>query len=188
MGRVFYFQDENGQPFAYVRRKILTLRENIRVYTDESMTVELLRINARNIIDFAAAFDVEDATTGEHVGTLKRRGFKSLIRDEWMLMDTAGNEIGRIVEDSTGWALFRRFILDWIPQNYIFQLYGELVGEARQNWNFFAPKMLVDFTGNPGKLDLRLGMAGVVLLMAVEGRQESESRSFNFGTSPSGNY
>ncbi|HKD15555.1 MAG TPA: hypothetical protein VKE71_13555, partial [Candidatus Angelobacter sp.] len=59
-----------------------------------------------------------------------------------------------------------------IPQSYTFELGGQEIGTARQNWNFFAPKMEVDFTNDPGKrLDRRLVAAAIVLLMAVERRQ-----------------
>ncbi len=182
LGRVYYFEDETGQPFGYVRRKILTWKEKIRVFTDESMTTELLRINARNIIDFMATFDVEDATTGERVGAIRRRGFKSLVKDEWTIFDNLDREIGIIVEDSLALALIRRFLFDWIPQTFHFEISGQNVGEARQNWNFFAPRLFVDFSANQ-TLDPRLAMAGVVLLISIERRQDSEANfSVDFGS------
>jgi hypothetical protein len=69
-------------------------------------------------------------------------------------------------------AFVRRFITALLPQAYTFELHGQAVGTATQNWNLFAPRMHVDFTADPGKqLDRRLAVAAVVLLMAVEGRQ-----------------
>ena len=46
------------------------------------MQVELLSIQARQIIDFSAAYDVYDGSTGSKVGALKRKGMKSILRDE----------------------------------------------------------------------------------------------------------
>jgi hypothetical protein len=105
-------------------------------------------------------------------GVLKRRGWKSVVRKEWTIMDNLDQEVGKIREDSLALALVRRFITALLPQAYIFELAGQQVGAAKQNWNIFVPKMFVDFTADPGKrLDRRLVVAAVVLLMAVEGRQ-----------------
>jgi hypothetical protein len=103
---------------------------------------------------------------------LKRRGWKSVLRKEWTIMDAADQEIGTIREDSNMLAFVRRFVTALLPQKYTFEVGGQQLGTATQNWNLFAPKMYVDFTGDPGKqVDRRLAVAAVVLLMAVEGRQ-----------------
>jgi hypothetical protein len=48
-----------------------------------------------------------------------------------------------------------------------------MVGKAKQNFNLFAPKMHCDFSLDPGKkLDRRLALSAVILLMAIEGRQQ----------------
>lgn len=168
----FYIDDAMGNALAFLRKKVFTLKDEIRVFTDETQGMELLHIKARKIIDWGTAFDVTDSINRQKVGALKRRGWKSVMRKEWLIMDALDQEIGRIQEDSMMLALVRRFVLAVIPQTYSFELYGQPVGSAEQNWNLFAPKMRVDFTSDPGKrLDRRLAVAAVVLLMAVEGRQ-----------------
>lgn len=169
----FYFCDQNGSVLAFLRKKVFTLKDEIRVFTDETQSFELLRIKGRQIIDFGAAFDVTDSINNERVGTLKRRGWKSLMRKEWIILDAREKEIGRFKEDSLMLAMLRRFITSLIPQEYTFELEGRPIGTARQNWNFFAPKMQVDFSGDPGrKFDRRLAAAAIILLLAVEGRQQ----------------
>ena len=169
----FYFCDQNGSVLAFLRKKVFTLKDEIRVFTDETQSFELLRIKGRQIIDFGAAFDVMDSINNERVGTLKRRGWKSLVRKEWTILDAREKEIGRFKEDSLMLAMLRRFITSLIPQEYTFELEGRQIGTARQNWNFFAPKMQVDFSGDPGrKFDRRLAAAAIILLLAVEGRQQ----------------
>ena len=169
----FYFCDQNGSVLAFLRKKVFTLKDEIRVFTDETQSFELLRIKGRQIIDFGAAFDVTDSINNERVGTLKRRGWKSLMRKEWIILDAREKEIGRFKEDSLMLAMLRRFITSLIPQEYTFELEGRPIGAARQNWNFFAPKMQVDFSGDPGrKFDRRLAAAAIILLLAVEGRQQ----------------
>ena len=168
----FYVQDHLGNALAFLRKKVFTWKDDIRVFTDETQSLELLRIKARKIIDWGAAFDVSDSINNQKVGALKRRGWKSVLRKEWVVMDALDQEIGRIREDSAMLAFVRRFITALLPQTYTFELAGQQVGTAAQNWNLFAPRMYVDFTADPGRaLDRRLAVAAVVLLMAVEGRQ-----------------
>src|SRR5215472_11974196 len=168
----FYIDDHMGNALAFLRKKVFTWKDEIRVFTDETQSMELLHIKARKIIDWGTAFDVTDSINHQKVGVLKRRGWKSVMRKEWIIMDALDQEIGRIQEDSMMLALVRRFVLAFIPQTYSFEIAGQPVGTAEQNWNVFAPKMRVDFSSDPGKrLDRRLAVASVVLLMAVEGRQ-----------------
>jgi hypothetical protein len=168
----FYVQDQFGNALAFLRKKVFTWKDDIRVFTDERQSLELLRIKGRKIIDWGAAFDVTDSINNQKVGALKRRGWKSVVRKEWIIMDPFDQEIGRIREDSAMLALVRRFITALLPQAYAFELRGQPVGTVTQNWNPFAPKMYVDFSADPSKqLDRRLAVAAVVLLMAVEGRQ-----------------
>ncbi len=169
----FYVQDQFGNALAFLRKKVFTWKDEIRVFTDESQSLELLRIKARKIIDWGTAFDVTDSINSQKVGVLKRQGWKSVLRREWTIMDALDQEIGRIREDSALLAFVRRFIIGLLPQTYTFDLRGQQIGSATQNWNLFAPRMYVDFTADPGKqLDRRLVVAAVVLLMAIEGRRQ----------------
>ncbi|MGC2695598.1 MAG: hypothetical protein WA738_07385 [Candidatus Angelobacter sp.] len=168
----FYVQDHLGNALAFLRRKVFTWKDEVRVFTDETQSLELLRIKARKVIDWGTAFDVTDSINNQKVGVLKRRGWKSVVRKGWTIMDSLDQEIGKIKEDSLVLALVRRFITALLPQTYSFELGGQEIGTATQNWNIFVPKMAVDFTRDPGKrLDRRLAVAAIVLLLAVEGRQ-----------------
>jgi hypothetical protein len=172
-GGAFWIRDVNsGELLMYSKQKAFRLREDIRVFTDEEMTTELLTIKARQMIDFAATYDVTDATTGENLGALRRRGLKSMVRDEWAIIDPVGQEIGTIKEDSTALALVRRFLFNLLPQSFTAEINGRLVAQFHQNWNFFLPKIRLDFSANQaGLLDVRLGIAAAILLAAIEGRQ-----------------
>lgn len=168
----FYIDDGTGNTIGFFVRKMLKLKDDIRIFTDETMTTELLQIKARSILDFSVAFDVVDSATGERVGGIKRRGWKSIVKDEWILMDSLDSEIGRVREDSPLLAAVRRLITNIIPQSYNINFGGDKVGRAKQNWNMFAPKLSLDFGADSvDRLDRRLGIAAGVLLMAIEGRQ-----------------
>lgn len=169
----FHFYDLSGNTLAFLRKKVFTWKDEIRIFTDQTQSMELLYIKARKIIDWGTAFDVTDSINRQKVGVLKRRGWKSLVRGEWTIMDANDVEIGRIQEDSLFLATVRRYLTTIIPQSYTFEVHGLQAGTARRNWNFFGPKLDVDFSADPGRmLDRRLVAAAVVLLMAVEGRQD----------------
>jgi hypothetical protein len=151
------------------------LREDIRVYADELKTQELLTIKARQIIDFSAAYDVIDSAAGEKVGTLRRKGLRSLLRDEWEVLDTADNVVGLLFEDSVGLALLRRLLLgSLLPQNYDLTMNAERVADLRQRFHLLGYQLDLDFSMDPNRrLDRRLGIAAGILLAAVEGKQAS---------------
>src|SRR5512133_2179967 len=118
LGGKVRFYDPGGKLVLFSEQKMFKMREDIRVYSDESKTQEVLMIKARHIMDFSAAYDVVDSTTGQKVGALRRKGLASILRDEWEVLDVSDNVIGKLFEDSMGMALLRRFLSNLIPQNY----------------------------------------------------------------------
>jgi uncharacterized protein YxjI len=169
----FHFYDMQGNKIAFLKRKLFKLKEDIRLYADDSATRELLLIKARSILDFGATYDVTDATTQQKIGALRRKALKSMLRDEWEILDAAEAVIGRIREDHMVLALLRRFGLNFIPQEYEFEVGGALAGTAKQGWNPFVLRMHIDLTADSlRRLDRRLAAAAIVLLLAVEGRQD----------------
>lgn len=168
----FRFYDAGENLVMFSEQKMFRLREDIRVYSDESKTQEVLMIKARQIIDFSAAFDVIDSITGQKVGALRRKGFASMLRDEWDILDVNDNVIGKLFEDSMGMALLRRFLSSLIPQNYDIVIGSNRVADLKQNFNPFTYQLNVDFSMDTARqLDRRVGIAAGILLAAIEGRQ-----------------
>ncbi|MBR4219557.1 MAG: hypothetical protein IKR81_00285 [Victivallales bacterium] len=171
-GAAFHIYDPQGQLIGFSNQKAFKLKEDIRVYTDESMSKELLFIQARHVIDFSASYDVYDSATGQHLGIWQRKGIMSLVRDNWILFDPQGNQIGEIKEDSLLLALVRRFIINLLPQDYSLN-YGPQntpVASFSQCFNPFIFKMKVIVPPNCPLLP-QLVLAGGILLSAIEGRQ-----------------
>ena len=168
----FRFYDPSGNLVMFSEQKMFKLREVIRVYSDESKAQEVLIVKARQIVDFSAAYDVIDASNNEHVGTLRRKGLKSILRDEWEVLNPAGQVIGTLFEDSMGLALLRRFLANFIPQNYDVSIGQSVVADLKQRFNPFRYELDIDFSmDTANQLDRRLGIAAGILLAAVEGRQ-----------------
>jgi hypothetical protein len=172
LGKSFQVFDSNNEVVFFCKMKAFKLREDIRLYTSESMETELLTIKARNIMDFSAAYDVMDAQTRQPIGVLKRKGMMSMLKDEWIIMTPGDRDVGYIKEDSMLLAVARR-VIGIIPQKYTAELDGRTVCTYQQNFNPFVFKIEIDFSHDEGKLfDRRLGLAAGILLAAIEGRQE----------------
>lgn len=168
--RIYNPQD---QLVLFTEQKIFKLKEDIRVYADETKSRELIQIHARNIIDFSAYYDVIDSQYSTKVGGLRRKGFRSLIQDEWEVFDPQDQSLGFLKEDSLGHALLRRFLLGrLLPQNYDLLFGTERVADYKQRFHLFRYILDIDFQMDSGKkLDRRLGVAAAILLAIIEGRQ-----------------
>ncbi len=175
LGAAFHVYDESGNLVMYSKQKAFKLKEDIRLYSDESMKVELLTITARSMLDFSASYDVIDPLAKQKVGALRRKGWSSLARDSWMLLNAHDQEIGTVQEDSMIAALVRRFIDAaslLMPQKFHAEMNGQTVCTYQQNFNPFVRRLTVDFTHDRNKqFDRRLGLAAAVLLSAIEGKQ-----------------
>lgn len=164
-----------GEMVLYSRQRMFRLKEDIRVYRDEGMTQEMLQIRARQVLDFSAAYDVVESTSGVKVGALRRRGWQSLARDEWQILNPNDEVMGTLQEDSLGRALLRRFLLGtWLPQHYVAALGAHPVAEYRQRFHLFRYEIEIDFSADPAQqFDRRLGLAAAILLAIIEGKQSS---------------
>ena len=171
----FRVYDPSENLVLFSEQKMFRLREDIRIYSDESKSQEVLTIKARQIIDFSAAYDVMDSMTGEKVGALRRKGWASLLRDEWEVLDASDQPRGLLFEDTMGLALLRRFLLgSLLPQNYDLTFGETRVADLRQRFNLFRYELDLDFSMDPARtLDRRLGIAAGILLATVEGKQSS---------------
>lgn len=171
-GAGFHVYDPLGRMVFFCRLKPFRLKEDIRVWTDESERVECLVIRARNVLDVAGIYDVLDPATGQKIGVLRRQAIRSMVRDEWAILDADDREVGRLREDSLALALVRRLLTNLVPQSFHARLGDGTVCLYRQRFNPFVRKLEVDFGPDPGRtFDRRLGLAAGLLLTAIEGRQ-----------------
>lgn len=173
-GKVRVFTPD-GRLGLYSEQKMFRLREDIRVFEDESRRRELLWIQARQVIDFAAAYDVTDQTSGQKVGALRRKGWKSIVRDAWEVLDPMDQVIATIREESVGLAMLRRFLLgSLLPQRYeAVDMNETVLANYQQLFHLFRYQMNIHFSPGPIQLDRRLGLAASILLAIIEGKQSS---------------
>ena len=172
LGNKFHIYDMQQNLCFFVQQKAFKLKEAITVYRDEGKSHEVMTIQARSIMDISATYDVTDAQSGEALGALQRQGLKSMLRDEWHILDVEGNRIGEIMEDSMALAVVRRFLSNLVPQAFTATVNGQLAAQFQQNFNPFVAKYEIDLSqAEQNGLDKRLAIAAVVLLLAIEGKQ-----------------
>jgi uncharacterized protein YxjI len=163
----------DGRTVLRASQKAFKLKEEITVF-DATGRFPVLQINARSVWDFSGTYDVIEVGSGARVGSIRRLGLQSMFRDEWRVLDSEGREIGSIFEDSMIMAIIRRFV-GMIPQSFHFEHDGAIVASFRQHFNPIILKMDLDFTADASDLlDRRLGIAAAILLVLIEGRQQSE--------------
>jgi hypothetical protein len=176
LGEEFHiYSDESMENMiGYSKQKALKLKEDIRVYSDESQSTELLTIKQKGILDFSGGFGLVDGQTGDSLGSMKRKCLKSMFKDSWVVLNSEGNEVGTLGEDSGVLALVRRFVPGmalFIPQVFSLKMNGAS-GEVTftQKINPLVHKLVVSGVSSSG-IDPRIAASAAVLLIAIEGRQ-----------------
>lgn len=165
--RTFRVFSTDGQLFMLVRHPIFRLREEILVWADEARTRPLLRVKSRQMIAINFTFDVFDAASNELLGSIQKRGFKSIIRDKFLILAPDGTEIGTAEEQ--GASILRRFI-PLLTSKHAITIDGEQVAFIRQVFRFFIKEF--DVTLSPSKVDPRFVLAIALLALMAEARRE----------------
>ncbi|MCH7224854.1 hypothetical protein [Haloferula sp. A504] len=172
----FQIMDPQGNILLYTKMRAFKLREDIRILGPDKQT-EIVTMRARQILDFGVTYDVRDGATGAPIGAFRRKGIKSIFKDEWLILDTADQEVGMIQEDSGGLAFLRRFLGGIVnlfaPQQHHGRIGQRPVLTFQQTRNPFVTKTYLDFSmDGGGLLDRRMGLAAAVLFCAIEGKQD----------------
>ncbi|MFO0831807.1 MAG: hypothetical protein U0637_08170 [Phycisphaerales bacterium] len=180
-GASFHIYNEQGAVVGYCNQKAFKLREDIRIYTDESMQKELLRINTQQIIDFSAAYTVA-LGDGTVLGIMKRKGLKStFLRDEWLILSPQGAQLAVLRERGSFMAFLRRWI-DYValfsPQKFdLIRDDGSHAAAFRQHFNWFVYRLGVAITRDDKDrddgIDDMMILAMGCLICAIEGRQSN---------------
>ena len=177
----FSLLDEDGtehEPFCFVQQARMKLKEDIGFFTDETRSVEIMRIKARQAFDPRARYDVT-AADGTKIGEIQKVFGKSLLRSTYQLYDAEGNEVAYATEKSFAVALLRRLLGvvsdygDWlpIPYDFVFMRGEEVLGlHHRRRWKL-KDTYEIDMSADADHtIDRRLILAIAVGMDALQAR------------------
>lgn len=169
LGRKMYVYAPNRSLLAYVKRPLFKLRDEFTIYADESETQPLLLVKARSVIGINMSYDVIDCASQQRVGTIRSRGWESIFRDTYDLLDEREQPVGVFVE--TGNAMLRR-LFPFLLGEWNIEVRGQTVGRVEQVWQWFEKEFTLDLSANRDAMDPRFAVALTVFALIRESRRE----------------
>ena len=170
-----------GEQVCFVEQKRFKFKEDIRFYTDESKTQELMRIKARQAFDPRATYDVTD-DLGSKIGAIQKVFGASLLRSTYRILGASGDEVAIATEKSVPIAVARRAVgfvpyvenvANWlpIPYHFVFLRGEQVIGEnTRENFKI-RDVYHIDMSADTERiLDRRLVLALSVGMDALQAR------------------
>lgn len=177
----FVVRDFTGETHAYVKQKLLKLKEQVKVFKNESQQELIFEIKADRWLDFNASYCFIQPD-GSSMGRLVRKGWRSVWRAAYELYDEHDQQ-DLIIHEKNPWvrlgdALFSELPFVGILTGYVFNpTYlvtrpdGTLVCTFKKNASFFGRKFELfketDFeTGEETRIQL-----GLMMMVLLERRR-----------------
>lgn len=158
----------NGVQVLYVRHKVFSLKDRWSIFTDDSMTVPLISVGARQAFKIDMVTDVFDATTNQVIGTIRNKGWKSIVRDTWEILGPDESVVGHFQEDSNA---FLRRIFPILLGKWHLEMHGREVARIAQVFRFFQKEFTLEIV--PGAVDPRFALACSLLALMREIAREA---------------
>ena len=172
LAQQYYIEDHAGRQLGYSRQKMFQLKEDIRVFADDTMSRELFRIQQLNWTDVWGEFAVVDSVANVKVGSIRRKALKSILKGEWDLFDPYGRLFGQIKQE-TGRAVMRRFMPmgGLVPDKLTVELNGQTVAVIDQQFKVIGDAWEINAQWTPPALDRRVLLGCAILMGMIERHQ-----------------
>lgn len=177
----FVATDANGKVIAYVRQKLLKLKEDIVVYKDESKAEVQYRIKADRWLDFSAAYAFSDAQ-GVEFGKIARKGWRSLWKSRYELIDE-NQEPQYHINEENGWVKVFDALLGEIPILSFFTGYffnpsylvtdknGQAIVQLKKERSLLGRRFQLNKVGAMDSDDDDRVMLGLMMMVLLERRR-----------------
>lgn len=176
-----YVRDANGNLLGYVKQKMFKLKEDINIFADEQQTQMLFNIKADRMIDWSANYSFTD-NRGNHLGSIKRQGMRSIWKASYDIFDANGNQVYKINEES-GWvkvgdALFGELPLIGMLSGYVFhpayivsRMDGTPIARLKKEPAFFEGKFVLTNLSQLSTEEETRIVLGVLMMTLLERRR-----------------
>jgi len=171
VGNKYWIEDSSNNIIGFCKQKILKLKEDIRIYSDESMSEELFRIQQQQIFDAWGNFAVIDSKTGTKLGNIKREwGSSAFFKDKYEIYDAGNRMIGKIEETSSGRALARKYMPlgGLVPEEMHIELNGQKVATINQEFKIIGDIWKMNCISVPPDFDRRVLLACILMMGTIE--------------------
>lgn len=165
--------DGQGNQVMYIKQKALALREDVKVFTDDKQTKQLYQIKANKIIDFSATYTISNAD-GSPLGSVKRKGMRSIWKATYLILDIQGNQVGLIREENP-WMKILDAVLSQFPflgmfvnPAYIIEFGGQPVLYLKKKPAVFEGKFELRKTGDLQESAEPLVVTSVIMALMLE--------------------
>lgn len=172
----FVASDALGQELFYVREKMFTWRDTIKVYRDSSKETLLYELISNKIIDFQQTFTISDER-GVVIGKVRRKSIRSLWRSTFNLL-TPGDEHDHTITEKSPWtriwdSLFGEIPILGVLSGYVLNpaymlrnAQGEELFEIRKEPSFFGRKFSVHKLTDQRQNEERLLLSLMLMVLA----------------------
>ncbi len=113
LARQLSVRDARSDLVLYVRQKAFKIKESVTVFADAEQTRPLYTISADRVLDFSARYNFTDAASGNHLGSVKRRGMKSFWKAHYETFD--GDRLAMTVREENAWTKILDSLVGEIP-------------------------------------------------------------------------
>jgi len=174
VGNKYWLEDQNGAILGFCKQKLFKLKEDIRIYTDESMNQELFQIRQEQIMDAWGKFNVIDAATNTKLGYVKRKIISAFVKDTWELYTASDQYVGKIEEKSTGHALARKYMPGGalIPEQMHLEMSGQILADINQQFKIIGDIWEMNCQMVPPNFDRRVLLTCILLMGMIERRHK----------------
>lgn len=163
--RLYHVHGPDGALEMVVERPLLVLREELIIYADEARLAPLLVIKQRAFGVLDRMFDVFSPQSGARLGSIRARGWRSLWRDRWDILDAEGRPAGRMEEEGASWV---RRLLPFQQADYRIELGGVPAARiAREGLGVWKQSWTIELLPAPVPLDPRFAVACALLVALV---------------------
>jgi uncharacterized protein YxjI len=170
-------KDANGNLVAYVKQKLFKLKEAVTVFADERQTQSLFTLNADRILDFSARYNFATAQ-GSSIGSVKRRGMKSIWSAHYDIMD--GDNVVMSIKEANPWIKVLDYFFSDLPiigmfSGYLFHpVYlvsredGTVVMRLEKQPAFFEGKFSLEKQAQMSEVEEQRVLLSLVMMLLLE--------------------